>query len=67
MKQFGIDLVNLENRGMLAFVAVKGKPEKAVSVIQDQYSADVKLDVTGKFSKGIIINGACQFKNQVYN
>ena len=51
MMQFGIDLVNLKLRGMLAFVAVKGRPEKAVSVIQDQYSADVKLDVTGKFNK----------------
>ena len=50
MKQFGVDLVNLNYRGTLAFVAVKGKPEKAIAVFGDRYSADIKLDVKGKLS-----------------
>ena len=54
-KQFGVDLEDLNWRGMLAFVAVKGKPDKAISVLGDKDSAAVKLDVTGKSSKLLLI------------
>ena len=50
MKQFGIDVDNLTYRGMLAFVSVKGKPDKAVSLFKDENYVNVKLDVTGKLN-----------------